>query len=73
MVTFLMIPGILTSIILFCRMREVLYYNDYSSLSSTDLGTDLTSLAHSLYPAMILALVSVMVLITLDLFLVREN
>jgi len=73
MVIFLMIPAILTSIFYFVG-REVystIIIHNILALIGVSGSIDPTPL--TLYPAMILALVSVLVLITLDLFLVRRT
>ena len=75
MVIFLMIPAILTSIFYFVgqEVYSTIIIHNILALIGVSGSIDPTPLAHPLYPAMTLALVSVIVLITLDLFLVRRT
>jgi hypothetical protein len=75
MVLFLMIPVILTSVFYFIgrEIYSTITIHNFLALIGVSGGIDVTALTEPLYPIMIVALVSVVVLIASDMFLIRRT
>jgi membrane protease YdiL (CAAX protease family) len=75
MVLFLIYPGILTSIVYFVG-RDVyatIIFHKFQALFGVMMGIDLESSAQLLYPILILATISTLVLVISDLALIRRT
>lgn len=75
MVLFLMIPAILTSVFYFIgrEIYSTITIHNFLALIGVLGGIDITALTQPHYPIMIIALVSIVVLITSDIFLIRKG
>jgi hypothetical protein len=75
MVLFLMIPAILTSVFYFIgrEIYSTIIIHNFLALIGVSNNIDVTALTQPLYPIMIIALVSVIVLIVSDIFLIRRT
>lgn len=75
MVLFLMIPAILTSVLYFIgrEIYSTIIIHNFLALIGVSGNIDVTALTLPLYPIMIIALVSVIVLIVSDIFLIRRT
>jgi hypothetical protein len=74
MVLFLMIPSILTSIFYFIgrEMYSTITIHNFLALIGVSGSIDVTGLTQPLYPVIIIAFISVLVLIASDVFLIRR-
>ena len=74
-VLFLMIPGTLTSIVYFIgrNIYATIIFHNFQALYGVMRSIDITSFSHLLYPLLIIASVSVLILIAADLLLVRRQ
>lgn len=70
-----MIPGALTSIVYFIgrNIYATVIFHNFQALYGVMRNIDITSFSHLLYPLLIMALVSILILIAADLFLVRRQ
>jgi hypothetical protein len=75
MVSFLMIPAILTSVFFFIgrEIYSTITIHNFLALIGVSSSIDVTALTQPLYPIMIIALVSVVVLVASDMFLIRRT
>ena len=75
MVLFLMIPAILTSAFYFIgrEIYSTITIHNFLALIGVSSSIEVTALTQPLYPIMIIALVSVVVLIASDMFLIRRT
>ncbi|HZD34327.1 MAG TPA: hypothetical protein VE130_03895 [Nitrososphaeraceae archaeon] len=75
MILFLMIPALLTSIFFFIGrdIYSTITIHNFLALIGISGSIDVTALTQPLYPIMIIALVSVIVLIASDTFLIRRT
>lgn len=74
-VLFLMIPGALTSIVYFVgrNIYATVIFHNFQALSGVTRNIDIASFSHLIYPLLITALVSIVVLIAADVLLVRRR
>jgi hypothetical protein len=74
-VLFLMIPGALTSVIYFIgrNIYATIIFHNFQALSGVSRNIDIASFNHLIYPLLIMALVSIVILIAADLLLVRKR
>jgi hypothetical protein len=74
-VLFLMIPGTLTSIVFFVgrNIYAAIIFQNFQALFGVMGSIDITSFTHPIYPLLIMGLVSILILIAADVFLVRRK
>lgn len=74
-VLFLMYPGTLTSIVYFIGrdIYATIIFHNFQALFGVMMNVNITSFIQPVYPILILAAVSMLVLVTLDLLLVRKT
>jgi hypothetical protein len=74
-VLFLMYPGILTSLVYFIGrdIYTTIIFHNFQSLFGVMMSVNVASFTQPIYPILILAAVSMLVLVTLDLLLVRKT
>jgi hypothetical protein len=74
-VLFLMIPGTLTSIVFFVgrNIYAAIIFQNFQALLGVIGSIDITSFTHPIYPLLIMGLVSILILIAADVFLVRRK
>jgi len=74
-VLFLMIPGALTSVVYFIgrNIYATIIFHNFQALYGVMRNIDITSFSHLLYPLIIMASVSILILIAADLLLVRRQ
>jgi uncharacterized membrane protein YeaQ/YmgE (transglycosylase-associated protein family) len=74
-VLFLMIPGTLTSIVYFIgrNIYVTVIFHNFQALYGVMRSIDIISFNHLLYPLLIMASISILILIVADLFLVRRQ
>ena len=74
-VLFLMIPGALTSIVYFIgrNIYVAIIFQNFLALFGVTRSIDITSFTHPIYPLLIMALVSMVILIAADLLLGRRR
>lgn len=74
-VLFLMYPGILTSVVYFIGrdIYAAIIFHNFQALVGVMMNVNITSFIQPVYPILILAAVSMLVLVTLDLLLVRKT
>lgn len=74
-VLFLMYPGTLTSIVYFIGrdIYATIIFHNFQALFGIMMNVNITSFIQPVYPILILAAVSMLVLVTLDLLLVRKT
>ena len=75
MVLFLMIPAILTSLFFFIgrEIYSTITIHNFLAVIGVSGNIDVTALTQPLYPIMIIALVSVIVLVASDMLLIRRS
>jgi hypothetical protein len=71
----LMIPAILTSVFYFIgrEIYSTITIHNFLALIGVSGSIDVTALTQPLYPIMIIALISLLTLITSDIFLIRRT
>jgi uncharacterized membrane protein YeaQ/YmgE (transglycosylase-associated protein family) len=74
-VLFLMIPGALTSIVYFIgrNIYATVIFHNFQALYGVMRSINIESFSHLLFPLLIMASVSILILIAADLFLVRRQ
>ena len=74
-VLFIMIPGALTSIVFFVgrNIYAAIIFQNLQALFGVMRSIDITSFTHPIYPLLIMGLVSILILIASDVFLVRRK
>src|ERR687897_1660389 len=75
MVLFIMYPGILTSLVYFIGrdIYATIIFHNFQALFGVMMSVNIVSFTQPLYPILILAVVSILVLVMLDLLLVRKT
>ena len=74
-VLFIMYPGILTSLVYFIGrdIYATIIFHNFQALFGVMMSVNVASFTQPIYPILILAAVSMLVLVTLDLLLVRKT
>jgi hypothetical protein len=74
-VLFLMIPGALTSIVFFVgrNIYATIIFQNFQALLGVMGSIDITSFTHPIYPLLIMGLVSILILIAADVFMMRRK
>ena len=75
MVLFIMYPGILTSLVYFIGrdIYATMIFHNFQALFGVMMSVNVASFTQPIYPILILAVVSMLVLVMLDLLLVRKT
>ena len=75
MVLFIMYPGILTSLVYFigCDIYATIIFHNLQALFGVMMGANIASFTQPAYPILILAAVSILVLVMLDILLIRKT
>ena len=75
MVLFIMIPGALTSVVFFVgrNIYATIIFQNFQALFGVMRTVDITSFNHPIYPLLIMGLVSILILIVADAFIVRRK
>jgi hypothetical protein len=75
MVLFIMYPGILTSLVYFIGrdIYATIIFHNFQALFGVMMSVNVASFTQPIYPILILAVVSILVLVMLDLLLVRKT
>jgi hypothetical protein len=70
-----MIPGALTSIVFFVgrNIYAAITFQNFQALFGVMRNIDITSFIHPIYPLLIMGLVSILILIAADVFLVKRK
>jgi hypothetical protein len=75
MVLFIMYPGILTSLVYFIGrdIYATIIFHNFQALFGVMMNVNITSFTQPAYPILIVAVVSMLVLVVVDLFLIRRT
>ena len=70
-----MIPGALTSVVFFVgrNIYAAIIFQNFQALFGVMRTVDITSFTHPIYPLLIMGLVSILILIVADAFIVRRK